>query len=577
MTNFRKTALALASAFMMAGAAGAAGLPDILERDAAGTSAAQKAGAELARLVDGKDDAEAARRMEEREAMLLAHYRDKLAASLSRLEASEAAIEAERESVRRMRMETGPLMDEMAASLAEVVAADRKFLSGERRARLENLRAVLADPTLTDGQKMDVLLDAWQVEASYGLTVGADRGVNDSGALAVFLRIGRLLHAEVSEDGRRARIETADGWRELSEKDAAMLAEAVKTASGAAAPDLMLVAESLLGEAVLASIERHEGLLTESVMKTQIGRSKAFMDDAPVSKTDGVARLRRHCVRALGAVAGSAGVRTVEDAVIYDAAGAPSRGTVTLYGPFAAKAGDGAWLRYLPSERAWRRLADDPGIPAGVVALDPSFGRLLAGYAERHSAWAWMKPAGVIGIFIGLVAAAALLLGFLRWTALALEERRVRRQLEDMENPREDNSLGRMLAAAKESTDELLEAKLDAAIVAERPGFERGVATLAVLAGIPTLLGLLGTVSGMIETFTVMSEYGSAEPGLLAGGIAEALVTTELGLVSAIPILLLHCAVKTKRDALFSHLEEAASTLAVREAAGCCGACRRDE
>lgn len=247
MTNFRKTALALASAFMMAGAAGAAGLPDILERDAAGTSAAQKAGAELARLVDGKDDAEAARRMEEREARLLAHYRDKLAASLSRL---EAAIEAERESVRRMRMETGPLMDEMAASLAEVVAADRKFLSGERRARLENLRAVLADPTLTDGQKMDVLLDAWQVEASYGLTVGADRGVNDSGALAVFLRIGRLLHAEVSEDGRRARIETADGWRELSEKDAAMLAEAVKTASGATAPDLMLVAESLLGEAV---------------------------------------------------------------------------------------------------------------------------------------------------------------------------------------------------------------------------------------------------------------------------------------------------------------------------------------
>lgn len=95
MTNFRKTALALASAFMMAGAAGAAGLPDILERDAAGTSAAQKAGAELARLVDGKDDAEAARRMEEREARLLAHYRDKLAASLSRLEASEAAMLAE--------------------------------------------------------------------------------------------------------------------------------------------------------------------------------------------------------------------------------------------------------------------------------------------------------------------------------------------------------------------------------------------------------------------------------------------------------------------------------------------------
>ena len=87
---------------------------------------------------------------------------------------------------------------------------------------------------------------------------------------------------------------------------------------------------------------------------------------------------------------------------------------------------------------------------------------------------------------------------------------------------------------------------------------------------------VLSTVLWMI-LLTGASEYGSAEPGLLAGGIAEALVTTELGLVSAIPILLLHCAVKTKRDALFSHLEEAASTLAVREAAGCCGACRRDE
>ena len=153
MTNFRKTALALASAFMMAGAAGAAGLPDILERDAAGTSAAQKAGAELARLVDGKDDAEAARRMEEREARLLAHYRDKLAASLSRLEASEAAIEAERESVRRMRMETGPLMDEMAASLAEVAATARTARAGSPRTMLACPRAVFSALRVTVGQK----------------------------------------------------------------------------------------------------------------------------------------------------------------------------------------------------------------------------------------------------------------------------------------------------------------------------------------------------------------------------------------------------------------------------------------
>ncbi|MFR6359953.1 MAG: hypothetical protein ACLUNV_10310 [Sutterella wadsworthensis] len=135
-------------------------------------------------------------------------------------------------------------------------------------------------------------------------------------------------------------------------------------------------------EAVLASIERHEGLLTEAVMKTQIGRSEAFMDDAPVSKTDGVARLRRHWVRALGAVAGSAGVRTVEDAVIYDAAGAPSRGTVTLYGPFAAKAGTargsdiclqsapGVALRTIPAFQwaLWRLIRPS----AGCLRATPS-------------------------------------------------------------------------------------------------------------------------------------------------------------------------------------------------------------
>lgn len=70
---------------------------------------------------------------------------------------------------------------------------------------------------------------------------------------------------------------------------------------------------------------------------------------------------------------------------------------------------------------------------------------------------------------------------------------------------------------------------------------------------------------------------GMKEPERANRAVHTALATAELGLVSAIPILLLHCAVKTKRDALFSHLEEAASTLAVREAAGCCGACRRDE
>ena len=181
----------------------------------------------------------------------------------------------------------------------------------------------------------------------------------------------------------------------------------------------------------------------------------------------------------------------------------------------------------------------------------------------------------MIGILIALTALSALLLGAWRWIRLTGELRNVRRQRLS-ETPDSSNALGRLLLASAEHHDESLEARLDAALTAERPAFNRGIALLAMLAGIPTLLGLLGTVSGMIETFAVMSELGAAEPRLLAGGIAQALVTTELGLMSAIPILLLHCAVKTRRDELIAVLEEVASELAVREAGHCCG-CRHDK
>jgi biopolymer transport protein ExbB len=69
---------------------------------------------------------------------------------------------------------------------------------------------------------------------------------------------------------------------------------------------------------------------------------------------------------------------------------------------------------------------------------------------------------------------------------------------------------------------------------------ERHLGTLAVLGGVAPLLGLLGTVTGMIHTFRLVTIFGAGNPRLLSGGIAEALVTTEFGLIIAIPVLLLH-------------------------------------
>jgi len=108
---------------------------------------------------------------------------------------------------------------------------------------------------------------------------------------------------------------------------------------------------------------------------------------------------------------------------------------------------------------------------------------------------------------------------------------------------RPDTPLGRVLWAAADAIgcdDEQREAAMESALLAEAPRMERSLSLLAALAGVAPLLGLLGTVSGMIATFEVISAAGTGNPKLLSGGISEALITTQLGLMVAIPLLLAH-------------------------------------
>jgi biopolymer transport protein ExbB len=90
------------------------------------------------------------------------------------------------------------------------------------------------------------------------------------------------------------------------------------------------------------------------------------------------------------------------------------------------------------------------------------------------------------------------------------------------------------------------------AVLREMPALERFLSLLAVLAGISPMLGLLGTVTGMIRTFDVIRLFGSGDPGIMAGGISEALVATATGLVIAIPILLVHSFVTGRVDRILA-------------------------
>jgi biopolymer transport protein ExbB len=115
--------------------------------------------------------------------------------------------------------------------------------------------------------------------------------------------------------------------------------------------------------------------------------------------------------------------------------------------------------------------------------------------------------------------------------------------------------------AGRNEDRETQENILQEAILREAPRLERFLAVLGILAAIAPLLGLLGTVTGMIGTFRVITLYGTGDPRMMSGGISEALVTTELGLAVAIPIMLLHTFLGRRVDHIIGDMEEKAVAL----------------
>ncbi|WP_022668611.1 MotA/TolQ/ExbB proton channel family protein [Desulfospira joergensenii] len=110
--------------------------------------------------------------------------------------------------------------------------------------------------------------------------------------------------------------------------------------------------------------------------------------------------------------------------------------------------------------------------------------------------------------------------------------------------------------ALKDKTRPEIENALQEAILSEIPAIERFLSTLGMLAAIAPLLGLLGTVTGMINTFHAITYFGTGDPRMMSGGISEALVTTMLGLSAAIPIMLGHTLLSRKVETQIMKMEE---------------------
>ena len=203
-------------------------------------------------------------------------------------------------------------------------------------------------------------------------------------------------------------------------------------------------------------------------------------------------------------------------------------------------------------------LEAGPGDDFVRFGLDPTSGQILALLIREPSFQEHIQNGGIVGYIILVLGFFGVLLSLERLISLGIAGRKVKAQLKS-ETVSDKNALGRVLqayASNKEADTETLELKLGEAILKEVPPLQRGILIIKVISVVAPLLGLLGTVTGMINTFQAITLFGTGDPTRMAGGISQALVTTQLGLYVAIPTVLLHTVVSGRSRGIIQILQE---------------------
>ncbi len=233
---------------------------------------------------------------------------------------------------------------------------------------------------------------------------------------------------------------------------------------------------------------------------------------------------------------------------------------------------DGQYLEYTPSTNTISQLTRQPSsrftataadlqqANTGVVpfALDPTGGSILGLLVQAPDTSEQVHQGGAVGYVILGVGLLALLIALERFVSLMLMGGKIRRQLKD-DTARDDNPLGRVMKVKDQYPNvayDTLELKLSEAILREMPKITRNLTLIKIISVVAPLLGLLGTVTGMINTFQAITLFGTGDPKLMAGGISQALVTTVLGLVVAIPTVFLYTLLNTRSKGLLLILQE---------------------
>ncbi|MBA4503087.1 MotA/TolQ/ExbB proton channel family protein [Marinobacterium marinum] len=254
-------------------------------------------------------------------------------------------------------------------------------------------------------------------------------------------------------------------------------------------------------------------------------------------------------------------------APVVQASGERQQAEVLRVGPFTALSDQGLYLNYVEGNLQVLPVQPDRSVQAQAfsfvqgqdesLVVDPSRGNLLALLAQTPNLQERIAQGGLVGYIILGLGGIGLLVALWKLLTTLKTELSVRNQLRNPEQGRSDNPLGRIMTAgqAGRTTDET-ELRVDEALLKEAPLLERGLTLLKLIAAVAPLLGLLGTVTGMIGTFQSITLFGTGDPKLMAGGISQALMTTVLGLCVAIPLLFCHSLLAARSRRLLQLLQQ---------------------
>ncbi len=246
---------------------------------------------------------------------------------------------------------------------------------------------------------------------------------------------------------------------------------------------------------------------------------------------------------------------------------------VTRVGLYVAVS-DGKYLNYSSDMKSLVELAVQPNSSMTSLAkdfegsngianivIDPTRGTLLEMIENNPTLLDRVKQGGIVGYIIIALGVLGVLFAIYKMVILNMYSMKINTQMKNLDekNVNTNNSLGKIAAVFyKNINDSMndLEIKIGEAIMKETNNITKGQSFVKLLAAVTPLLGLLGTVTGMIQTFQAITLFGTGDPKLMAGGISTALITTVLGLVTAIPLLFAYTYISSKAAKLVSILEE---------------------